>query len=49
MKDLKTIKPLITLLKESQHINSAIALMGWDQETYMPVGAGQARAEQVSF
>ncbi len=49
MKDLKTLTPLTKILKEIQHINSAIALMGWDQETYMPLGAGQARAEQMSF
>ncbi len=42
------IKPLITYLKETQHIKSAISLLSWDQETYMPSGSSQARAEQLS-
>ena len=28
--------------------NSAASLLSWDQETYMPAGGGQARAEQIS-
>ena len=30
------------------HLNSAVSLLSWDQETYMPSGGGQARAEQIA-
>jgi carboxypeptidase Taq len=33
---------------EIQRINSAASLLAWDQETYMPAGGGQARAEQIA-
>ncbi|MCC6331289.1 MAG: carboxypeptidase M32 [Ignavibacteria bacterium] len=29
-------------------LDSAMAILGWDQETYMPDGAAEARAEQIS-
>jgi carboxypeptidase Taq len=29
-------------------VQASSALLGWDQETYMPEGAGAARAEQIS-
>lgn len=29
-------------------LNAASALLGWDQETYMPEGSGAARAEQIA-
>ncbi len=48
MPTLDNLKPLITYLKETQNIRSAISLLSWDQETYMPSGASQARAEQLS-
>jgi len=48
MKTPKSLKTLTSLLKEIQIINSAISLLSWDQETYMPSGAGQGRAEQLS-
>jgi len=48
MKTLKDLKPLIALQKEIQHLSSAISLLSWDQETYMPPGAAQARAEQLA-
>lgn len=48
MKHLEALKPLRELLVQIQHLNSAISLLSWDQETYMPGGAGQARAEQLS-
>ena len=41
-----------TILKElmdASHLQGIEALLGWDQETYMPEGAGAARAEQVAF
>ncbi len=49
MKDLKALQKLIDYLKETQHIASAISLLSWDQETYMPKGAGASRAAQLSF
>ncbi|MBN4054199.1 carboxypeptidase M32 [Nitrospira defluvii] len=48
MKSKNDLKPLIALLKEMQNLSSAISLMSWDQETYMPRGSAQARAEQIS-
>lgn len=35
-------------LAEMSSLNSAIAVMDWDQQTYMPPGAAEARAEAVS-
>ncbi len=48
MKTLKTVHALTTRLLEIQRINSAASLLSWDQETYMPAGGGEARAEQIS-
>ena len=48
MKTLKTVEALTTSLLEIQRINSAASLLAWDQETYMPAGGGEARAEQIS-
>ena len=48
MKTLKTVEALTTGLLEIQRINSAASLLSWDQETYMPAGGGEARAEQIS-
>jgi len=45
---LKTVDALTTRLLEIQRINSAASLLSWDQETYMPAGGGEARAEQIS-
>ena len=42
-------QPLATLksrLLDIQHLKDAAALLSWDQETYMPSGGGQTRAEQ---
>ena len=46
MKTLKTVETLTTRLLEIQRINSAASLLSWDQETNMPAGGGEARAEQ---
>ncbi|MCB0179760.1 MAG: carboxypeptidase M32 [Anaerolineae bacterium] len=35
-------------LKDIQNINHAAAVLGWDQQTYMPPGGAAARAEQLS-
>jgi carboxypeptidase Taq len=48
LKTLKTVADLTAKLLEIQRINSAAALLSWDQETYMPAGGGEARAEQIS-
>lgn len=48
MKTLKELQPLTAYLLDVQHIESAISLLSWDQETYMPPGAGEGRAEQLS-
>ncbi len=44
-------QPLATLksrLLDIQHLKDAAALLSWDQETYMPSGGGQTRAEQLA-
>ncbi|MBM4124942.1 MAG: carboxypeptidase M32 [Nitrospira sp.] len=48
MKTLDTLKPLTERLLEVQHLHSAASLLSWDQETYMPPGGGEARADQLS-
>lgn len=48
MKTIATLAPLTTRLLEIQRINSAASLLSWDQETYMPAGGGEARAEQIA-
>jgi len=44
--DLASLK---TKLLEIQHLRDAAALLSWDQETYMPSGGGQARANQIAL
>ena len=48
MKTVATLEPLTTRLLEIQRINSAASVLSWDQETYMPAGGGEARAEQIA-
>jgi len=48
VKTIATLAPLTTRLLEIQRINSAASLLSWDQETYMPAGGGEARAEQIA-
>jgi len=36
-------------LLEASYLEGAEALLAWDQETYMPEGAGAARAEQLAY
>jgi len=48
VKTLAMLEPLTTRLLEIQRINSAASVLSWDQETYMPAGGGQARAEQIA-
>ena len=48
MKTLATLEHLTTRLLEIRRIQSAAAVLSWDQETYMPAGGGAARAEQIA-
>ena len=43
-----TLATLKSRLLEIQHLKDAAALLSWDQETYMPAGGGQTRAEQLA-
>ncbi len=36
-------------LKEIAHLEKILALLSWDQETYMPPAGAKARSEQISF
>ncbi len=40
---------LISLARRSGNLGSIAALVGWDQETYMPAGGAAARAEQSAL
>ena len=48
MKTVTTLEPLTTKLLEITRINSAASVLSWDQETHMPAGGGEARAEQIA-
>ena len=48
MKTLAILEPLTARLVEIRRIQSAASVLSWDQETYMPVGGGAARAEQIA-
>ena len=42
------LQALKALLGEVQDLHKAAALLGWDQQTYMPAGGATARAEQLA-
>ncbi|RME98685.1 MAG: carboxypeptidase M32 [Chloroflexi bacterium] len=42
------LQRLQSLLKDVTNLNNASALLGWDQQTYMPPGGAAARAEQLA-
>ncbi len=42
---MSALKPIMNLVSD---LGSAAAVLGWDQETYMPDGAVAARAEQLA-
>jgi carboxypeptidase Taq len=44
----QTLTTLKSKLLEIRHLKDASALLSWDQETYMPAGGGQTRAEQLA-
>ena len=43
-----SLTQLIVKLTTIHHLKDACAVLSWDQETYMPTGSGQARAEQIA-
>ena len=45
---MNAIARLRSLLERVEDLRAAAAVLEWDQETYMPEGAAQARAHQVS-
>ncbi len=44
----KKLEALLARLGEINDLESAAALLSWDQETYMPPGGGPARARQLA-
>ena len=42
------MRQLREILAEVSDLNRAAAVLGWDQETYMPPGGVRARAEQLA-
>jgi len=42
------LEQLKTLLAEVADLNNAQELLGWDQQTYMPKGGGEARGNQLA-
>ena len=48
MNVLSSFETLHAKLIEIHQLRDAAALLSWDQETYMPSGGGQARAEQIA-
>ncbi len=43
------IQQLKTILAEIADLNYASALLGWDQQTYMPPGGAEARGNQLAL
>ncbi len=43
-----TLRPLIAYLRKTAPLSSAVAVLSWDQETYMPSGGASARAETIA-
>ena len=48
MEPQRAYHEVLSLMRNASDIQSAIALLGWDQETYMPPAAAAARAEQIA-
>ncbi|MCK5329926.1 MAG: hypothetical protein KAK01_00845, partial [Candidatus Marinimicrobia bacterium] len=46
---MKPIEKLRKELKIVTNLRGASSLLQWDQETYMPDGAGAIRAEQIAL
>ena len=45
---MEKVQQLKTHLSDVVRLNQAAALLGWDQQTYMPPGAAESRAEQLA-
>ncbi len=45
----KKIEQLRKLLAEISDLNNMAALLGWDQQTYMPTGGAEARGNQMAL
>ena len=39
---------LVEKLSEVSYLNGVMSTLGWDQEVVMPIGASEARAQQIS-
>lgn len=48
MEPQRAYHEVLSLMRNASDLQSAIALLGWDQETYMPPAAAAARAEQIA-
>lgn len=43
------LKRLKEILEEISDLNNSASLLGWDQQTYMPMGGAQARGNQLAL
>lgn len=43
------LQQLITLLPDISDLGYTTALLGWDQQTYMPPGGAEARGNQLAL
>ena len=41
------LAPLLKRTAEIRDLNAALAVLGWDQQVYMPSGAAAGRASQL--
>ena len=48
MESTQILEQTVRLMHTISDINAAAAILNWDQETYMPSGASETRAEQIS-
>ena len=46
---MSALKNVLDELRKISYLNGAEALLSWDQETYMPEGAGTARSNQIAY
>jgi carboxypeptidase Taq len=46
---LRAFDELCTLARQAALLESIEAVLGWDERTYMPLAAGEYRAEQMTF
>ncbi len=48
MTQMQTVETLKARMAETHALSDAAAVLGWDQQTYMPTGGGEARADQLT-